>query len=56
MLLSLVLTPKDLLMILELNLTPTLIQLGSSTALVLHDYEQPVCVHGSTGDVAPGDC
>ena len=25
---------------------------GSSTALVLHDYKQPVCVHGYTPDVA----
>ena len=55
MLLGLVLTLKYLLMILEPNLTPMLIQLlwAVQPPVVLHDYEQPVCVHGYTTDIAP---
>ena len=28
---------------------------GTSMALVIHDYEQPICVHGYTGEVLPDE-
>ena len=28
---------------------------GTSTALVIHDYEQPIHVHGYTGEVLPDE-
>ena len=28
---------------------------GTSTALVIHDYEQPVCVHRYTGEILPDE-
>ena len=28
---------------------------GTSTALVIHDYEQPICVHGYTGKISPDE-
>ena len=49
---SLVLMHKYLVMIPELNLTLTLIPL---LLVLIHDYEQPIHVHGYTGEVSPDE-
>ena len=39
----------------ELNSHADTTAAGTSMVLVIHDYEQPVCEHGYTGEVLPDE-
>ena len=51
-----VLMHKYLIMVLEPNSTHAdTTDVGTSMALVIHDYEQPICAHGYTGESLPDE-